>query len=100
MSTAQVYDRLSASVESAERTLAETETLMTLFTRKMRERLNAQIKAELWSDCCEGCEASYSAAACRAYVLEGDAVFVEPKPCPHCSGWRTVPSTKEAARVA
>lgn len=75
--------RLKESIDGAEATLTTTEMLLAQFRRGIKE------KAATRQPCPHP---GYCDAACQAYVLEGDGVWVEPQPCPHCDGWRLVRS--------
>jgi hypothetical protein len=90
--TTQVYQRLETAKDGASATLNNGDTLMGLFNRRLSQRLAKR----LWA-ACDGCEPSYCAAASAAFVAEGDGVFVEPKNCPACGGWRLVPSAGEVS---
>lgn len=87
--TTEVYQRLGTAIEGAAAALAEGNALMAQFNRKLLVRL---LRGRL----CPTCDASYCAAAARAYVLEGDGVWVEPVACPDCDGWALYPSRGEA----
>jgi hypothetical protein len=82
--------RLKESIDGADTTLTATERLLAQFRRSIKEKIALRQPCP---------HPGFCEAAGHSYYLEGDGIWLEPQPCPHCDGFRLVRS-QEVSRAA